>query len=128
MNSVELVKKICKERGIPISRLERQCRFANGYIRRLSKGVFPSDKLQIIADYLDVSVEYLLSGGEKTVDVRADGQQKWYFDDETAQIAQWIADNPEMKAVMYALRDMPPDSARALAETIKLIKGTNIDG
>ena len=56
MDSVELVKKICKERKIPISKLERDCDFSNGYIRKLKEGKFPSDRLQKIADYLDVSV------------------------------------------------------------------------
>ena len=35
MTSVERVKTICKERKVPISRLERECRFANGYISQL---------------------------------------------------------------------------------------------
>lgn len=33
MNAVDKVKTICKERGIPISRLERNCGFSNGYVR-----------------------------------------------------------------------------------------------
>lgn len=35
MTSVERVKTICKERKIPLSRLERECGFANGYISQL---------------------------------------------------------------------------------------------
>lgn len=30
MNSVERVKNLCKERGIPVSRLEKELGFANG--------------------------------------------------------------------------------------------------
>ena len=62
MNSVERVKALCKERKIPISRLERDLGFANGYISQLRKGVFPSDRLAKIADYLSVSIDYLLTG------------------------------------------------------------------
>lgn len=62
MNSVELVKAICKERGIAISKLERDLDFANGYISRLKKGSFPADRLFKIADYLGVTVDYLLTG------------------------------------------------------------------
>ncbi len=64
MNSVERVKFLCKERKIPLSRLERDLGFANGYIGQLRKGVFPDDRLAMIADYLGVSYEYLLTGGE----------------------------------------------------------------
>jgi len=67
MDSVELVKKICKERKIPISRLEKDCGFSNGYIRKLKEGKFPSDRLFVIANYLDVSAEYLNSGTEERV-------------------------------------------------------------
>lgn len=64
MNTVELVKKICKERNIPISRLERDCGFANGYIRKLKEGKFPSDRLLTLANYLDVTVDYLINEEE----------------------------------------------------------------
>ena len=60
MNSVDLVKKICKERRIPISRLERECGFSNGYIKGLTKGKFPSTRLQTIADYLEVPISFLI--------------------------------------------------------------------
>ena len=62
MNSVDRVKKICKERKIPISKLERELGFSNGYISQLKKGVFPSDRLILIANYLQVSTELLMNG------------------------------------------------------------------
>ena len=49
MNSIERVKTICKERKIPISKVERDLGYANGYIGQLKKGVFPADRLQDIA-------------------------------------------------------------------------------
>ena len=64
MNSVEFVKKICKERKIPISRLEKECGFSNGYLAQLRKGTFPADRLKKIADFLDIPSDYILSAGE----------------------------------------------------------------
>ena len=64
MNAVERVKTICKERKIPISKLESDCGFANGYISQLRKGVFPDDRILKIAEYLNVSVDYLMTGNE----------------------------------------------------------------
>lgn len=69
MNSVEFVKQICKERKIPLSVLEKECGFANAYISQLRKGVFPSDRLQKIADYLNLPVDYLANCGEETESV-----------------------------------------------------------
>lgn len=62
MNSVERVKNLCKERKIPISKLEKDLGFSNGYIGQLRKGVFPSDRLILIANYLNISPDYLMTG------------------------------------------------------------------
>lgn len=62
MNSVERVKLLCKEKKIPISKLEKDLGFSNGYIGQLRKGVFPSDRLILIANYLEVSTDYLMTG------------------------------------------------------------------
>lgn len=69
MNSVEKVKMICKERKIPISKLESECGFANGYIGQLRKGVFPSDRLEKIANYLNVTIQFLMDWDEKQIDL-----------------------------------------------------------
>ena len=66
MNSVERVKQICKERKIPISKLEKDLDFSNGYISQLRKGIFPSDRLDKISKYLDLSIDYLMTGKEKS--------------------------------------------------------------
>ena len=65
MNSVERVKAICKERKIPISKLEKDLGFSNAYIAQLRKGIFPADRLLLISQYLGVTTEYLLTGEEK---------------------------------------------------------------
>lgn len=62
MNSVERVKKLCKERKIPISKLEKELGFSNGYIGQLKRGTFPDDRIRKIADYLGVTAEYLMTG------------------------------------------------------------------
>ena len=72
MNSVERVKAICKERKIPISRLEKDLGYANGYVSQLRKGVFPGDRLAEIAKYLSVSATYLLTGETEKPAIQTD--------------------------------------------------------
>ena len=60
MNTVDRVKAICKERKIAISKLEKDCGFANGYIGQLKKGSLPDDRAITIAKYLGVSLGELL--------------------------------------------------------------------
>ena len=118
MDSVELVKKICKERKIPISKLERDCDFSNGYIRKLKEGKFPSDRLQKIADYLDVSVEYLLTGSEGKIL----GQQKYYTDDRTAEIAQKIFDNKKLRLLFDEAVDASPEDLQTAHDILLALK------
>ena len=64
MNSVERVKRLCKQRKVPIARLERELNFSNGYIGQLRKGVLPYERAVAIAEYFGVTPEYLLTGEE----------------------------------------------------------------
>lgn len=64
MSTVERIKEICKQRKIPIYLLEKDCGFANGYIGQLKKGTLPDDRLNIVANYLEISPSEL-STGEK---------------------------------------------------------------
>lgn len=61
MNSVEKVRKLCKERKVPYSHLEKACGFANGYIGQLRKGSIPDDRLVKIANYFGIFVGDLMS-------------------------------------------------------------------
>ena len=68
MNEVERVKQICKERKIAISRLEKACGFSNGYIRSLKEGKMPSDRLYAVSVFLELPMEYLVTGTETPTD------------------------------------------------------------
>ena len=64
-NSIQYVREICKERGIPVSRLERDCGFANGYLNPQKLQKLPYDRAVVIARYLDLSIDYLLTGAKR---------------------------------------------------------------
>ena len=61
-NSIECVREICKEKKIAISVLEKECGFANGYLNPKKMAKLPYDRAVTIANYLDVSVDYILTG------------------------------------------------------------------
>lgn len=64
MNTVEKLKEICKQRKIPIYKLEKDLGFANGYIGQLKKGTLPDDRLRLVADYLGVTTAFLTGAEE----------------------------------------------------------------
>lgn len=118
-DSVSLVRQLCKERGIAISKLEKECGFSNGYIRGLREGKFPADRLKIIADYLDVSFEYLLNGEEK---------EGYYINSDTAKKAQELFENTGMRILFDAAKDSKPEDLQMAADLLRRLKETNPDG
>ena len=117
MDSVQLVIDLCKEKGIAIAKLERDCGFSNGYIRKLKEGKFPSDRLQIIADYLGVSNDYLMTGEKKD----------YYFNEEAAQMAQEIFEDKYLRSLFDTARNNSPEDLKLAEEFLKRLKGTNPD-
>lgn len=63
MNTVEKIKAELKTQKIPVSRMERDLGFANGYISQLKKGTVPAGRLQAIAEYLGKPFVELLGDG-----------------------------------------------------------------
>lgn len=64
MNLYERVKALSDNKEMAISRLEQELGFGNGTIRKWAKTIPSGDRLEKVADYFHVSVDYLL-GREK---------------------------------------------------------------
>lgn len=58
----ERIKELCKLKGITINALERKLGFSKGSICKMEKHKPSGEKLQKIADYFQVSIEYLTTG------------------------------------------------------------------
>ena len=117
MNSVERVKEICKERKIPISKLEANLGFSNGYVGQLKKGVFPADRLAKIASYLDVTTNYLLTGEETKKAPTQEDEREITMDDFTYAFYKESRDLPDEKKKMLL------DMARFMKSDIEKGKG-----
>lgn len=76
------------------------------------------DKLEKIANYFGVPVEYFSTGEE----------QKYYLNDESAEIAQEIFENPDLRILFDASRDISPEDMKFLIDMAKRMKATNPDG
>lgn len=64
MNLKELIKELCKKRNITMSSVEDELGFARGYLSKLDKSIPNTVKMQKIADYFGVTIEYLMTGKE----------------------------------------------------------------
>lgn len=120
MGLYENIKTLCDRSNIAVTRLESELGFARGSIGKLrSQKSMKADRLDKIADYFGVSVEYLLTGEHPA---------EYHFDPETARIAQEIFDNPELHTLFDSARDASPDDLKTvqlMLEALKAKEGHN---
>lgn len=68
-NSVDYVRGVCERHGIPVSKLEKDCGFSNGYLNPKKLKKIPYDRAIVIAKYLSefesVTAEYIMTGNKK---------------------------------------------------------------
>lgn len=71
---VDRIKELCKEKGITIAELERSCGIGNGIIARWKKSKPSYERVAKVANFLEVTPEYLLNGEkEKTAPITGSG-------------------------------------------------------
>ncbi len=66
MTTYDVIAELCKKNNLAITALERELGFGRGSIGKLRTGSTTLERLQKIADYFGVTVEYLSSGKEET--------------------------------------------------------------
>lgn len=78
MNTYDIVKKLVNKRKMSIAELERKLDLSNGQIKRWEKSAPNGNHLKLVADYFNVSVDYLLgrdkekySGEERSREFRS---------------------------------------------------------
>lgn len=64
MGIVERVKEKAAEKGTNMTAIENECGLGHGAIRRWNLNSPSIDKVEIIANFLSVSIEYLITGKE----------------------------------------------------------------
>ena len=77
----------------------------------------PKDaKLQKIADLFGVSVEYIRTGEEK------EGGEKYYLNEETAEMAQKLFENKDLRVLFDAAKDATPEDLKTTYDMLMALK------
>ena len=69
MDLKERIKELCKVNGVSMNKVESDLNFGKGYISKLGKSTPNASKIRQIADYFDVTVDYLMSGKESSQEI-----------------------------------------------------------
>lgn len=99
--------KVAKETGIAQSTLSDWKR---------GRSVPKQDKLQKIANFFGVSLEYLMTGREK------EGGEKYYLNDETAEMAQALFENKNLRVLFDAAKDASPEDLKTTYDMLMALK------
>lgn len=75
-----------------------------------------AEKMQKIADFFGVTVDYLMTGEAKN---------GYYLNEETAKEAQELFENPDMRILFSAARGASPEQLHLAAEILRRMKSTN---
>ena len=90
MSILKNIQLLCKGRSISVPKLEKELGFSNGSMYNWDKNSPSIDKLQKVADYLNVSTDYLLGRTE---------------------LHMPSVKNPDIRAIARAGDNMSPDEA-----------------
>lgn len=112
MTLYERIETLRKSKSISQGKLEKELGFSNGSISKWKNSTPTPERLQKLADYFRVTVEYLLTGEEK----ESDG---YYLNDETAKMAQEMYEDPDMRSLFDMKRNMDPDRFKAHVNFMK---------
>lgn len=117
----DIFERLLEERRITATDVSRETGIPRSIFTDWKKGRSKpkADKLQKIADYFGVSIEYLTTGEQP---------EQYYLNDETAQIAQEIFEDPDLHALFDAARGAKPEDMRMAADMLRRFKETNPDG
>lgn len=96
----ERIRELCKQRGITVAKLEQDLELGRSSVRKFDQHDPGVGKINMIAGYLGVSVDYLLG-------------DDYYLNGETARMAQQMYDDPDMRALFHMKRNMNPERFKA---------------
>lgn len=113
-----IFEELLQKRGVSTYKVAKDTGIAQSVFSSWKNGISTpkQDKMQKIADYFNVSVEYLMTGKEK------EGGEKYYLNEETSQIAQEIFDNKELRLLFDAAKDAPPEDLQTVHQMLIALK------
>ena len=103
------IQALCDRKGISISCLEKELGIGSKTISRWDKFMPNTRQLVMVAEYFDVTTDYLLGRETTTIEEKLEEMAK----------------SEEMKILFDTTRDCTLDQLRTVAEMVKLWKKTS---
>ncbi len=113
----EIFSKLLQAHGITPYKVSKETGVSQSTLSDWKRGISTpkQDKLQKIADYLGVSLDYLMTGEEKEND-------RYYLNDETAEMAQALFENKNLRVLFDAAKDATPEDLKTTYDMLMALK------
>ena len=113
--SYQIYEQIIKDKGITSAQVSRGTGLSQTVFSEWKKGkATPKmDKMKKIADYLGVSIEFLTTGEN------SDG---YYYDKETAELAQELYQNKDLHMLFDEVRDASASEIKTFYDMVMVMK------
>lgn len=108
MSTIDRIRALCAKNHTSIKALEKELGFSNGSLAKAA--TIKNDRLQRIAEYFNVTVDYLMTGEETS---------GYYLNEETAKMAQEMFEDPDMRSLFDMKKNMPPERFKAHVEFMR---------
>lgn len=114
----EIFEKLCAENGVTPYRVCKETGITTASISNWKAGRYTpkQDKLQKIADFFGVSIEYLMTGEEK------ERGERYYLNEETAEMAQTLFGNRNLRVLFDAAKDASPEDLKTTYDMLMALK------
>ena len=112
----ERIESVRKKHKISQGKLEQELGFSNGSISKWKTSMPNSKRLQKLADYFNVSVEYLITGQEK------EGGENYYLNEKTRELAKIIFENEELSALFDIAKNSSPEDLQIAKDILLALK------
>lgn len=107
------IKMLCEQENISMNQLEKDCGFGKGYISKIGKTSTPtSKKLQQIADYFGVTMDYLTNGKKTEFDE---------YSHENAELVAKIRNDTELSKALQKYFELSDAKKKHVVELINLL-------
>ena len=124
MTIIERIRSLCEERGETFASLERKMDFGNGTIRRWENAIPSADKLSKVADYFNVSVDYLLGRDRALSEATKKEKHLINGDEELTEYLELLRTRPECKMLFSLTKDATKADVEKAVAIIEALRKT----
>lgn len=110
MTVLERIKTLCREKkNISLTTLEHILGYSNGSLSKAKD--IPSSRIMEVSDFLDVSIDFLMTGKEPEPD----------FSDESAHLVAKLVRDPELSKALQKYFELSEAKKKHVIELINLL-------